>query len=75
MYDSLDDLETSREWKFKGHSYFAAGLLSARETFEDEVLAAVEEQYLPAIPVPVHHMEMFYNTAAEPDRALLKLLI
>ena len=75
MYDSLDDLETSREWKFKGHPYFAAGLLSARETFEDEVLAAVEQQYLPAVSLPVHHMKMYYNTAAEPDRELLKLLI
>ena len=33
----------------------------------------MEEQYLPTVPVPVHHMEMFYNWAAEPDRELLKL--
>ena len=30
--------------------------------------AAVEDQYLPTVPVPVHHMESFYNSAAEPDR-------
>ena len=27
---------------------------------------------LPTVPVPVHHMKMFYNSAAEPDRELLK---
>ena len=25
------------------------------------------------VPVPVHNMEMFYNSAAEPDRESLKL--
>ena len=38
-------------------------------------VTAVEEQYLPTIPVPVHHMEIFYNSAAEPDRELSKLPI
>ena len=33
------------------------------------------EQYLSTVPVPVHSMESFYNSAAEPDRELLKLLI
>ena len=28
---------------------------------------------LPTVPVPVHCMEIFYNSAAEPDRELLKL--
>ena len=35
----------------------------------------MEEQYLPNVPVPVHHMEMFYNSAAEPCSAVLKLQI
>ena len=35
----------------------------------------MEEQYLPTVPVPVHRMDMFYNSAAEPDRELLKLSI
>ena len=30
---------------------------------------------LPTVPVPVHHMKMFYNSAAEPDRQLLNLPI
>ena len=51
------------------------GIWSAGETYEDAVLAAVEVQYLPTVPIPVHHMELFYNSAAEPDRELLKLQI
>ena len=30
---------------------------------------------LTTVPVPVHSMEMFYNSEAEPDRELLKLPI
>ena len=43
---------------------------SVGEAYEDAVWAAVEEHYLPTVPVPVHH-----NLAAEPDRELLKLPI
>ena len=32
--------------------------------FQPPVLAAVEEQYLPTVPVPVNSMEVFYNLAA-----------
>ena len=35
----------------------------------------VEEEYLPTVPVPVHSMDIFYNSAAEPDRELLKLSV
>ena len=41
---------------------------------EDSVQAAVVEGlYLPNVPVPVHHIEMFYNLAVESDRELSKL--
>ena len=56
-----DDQETSSEWKFEGHIYFSAGLWSSGKTYEDAVQEAVEEQYLPTVPVPVHSMEFFYN--------------
>ena len=70
-----DDQETSAEWKFEGHIYFSAGRWSSGKTYEDAVREAVEEQYLPTVPVPVHRMEIFYKSAAEPDRELLKLPI
>ena len=57
--DLRDDHETSSEWKFEGHIYFEAGRWSAEKTYEDAVQAAVEEQYLPTVPVPVHLMESF----------------
>ena len=41
----------------KGHLYFAPGCWPAGKTYEDTVLAAVEEQYLQTFPVPVHCME------------------
>ena len=56
----------------------AKGISSAGKTYEDAVRAAVEEQYLPTVPVTVHRMEFFYNSAAEPDcpdKELLKLPI
>ena len=34
----------------------------------------MEEQYLPTVPVPVHRMEIFDNSA-KPDRESLKLPI
>ena len=40
----------------------------AGETYEEKICAAEEEQYLPAIPVPVQHMAVFYNSAAKLDR-------
>ena len=73
--DLPDGNETSSEWKFKGHIYFEAGRWPAGKTYEDAVLAAVEEQYLPTVPVPLHRMEIFYNLAAEAERELLKLPI
>ena len=58
-YDSLDDLENSAEWKFEGYLYFTGCRWSAGETYEDALRAAVEEQYLLTVPVPVHHLKMF----------------
>ena len=48
------------------------------EVQRDAVWAAVEKQYLPTVPVPVHIMESFAMQQpkfCEPDRDLLKLLI
>ena len=73
--DLPDDHETSSEWKFEGHIYFEAGCWLAGKTYEDAVRAAVEEHYLPTVPVPVHRMGNFYNLEAEPDKELLKLPI
>ena len=66
--DLPDDNETSSEWKVEGHIYFEAGCWPAGKTYEDAVQAAVEEQYLPTVLIHIHHMEMFYNSAAESDR-------
>ena len=67
--DLPEDHETSSEWKFERHIYFAAGRWPSGETYDDIVRAAVEEhsRYLPTVPVPVHSMEFFYNLAAEPE--------
>ena len=54
-----DDQETSAEWKFEGHIYFSAGRWSSGKNYEDAVRAAVEDQYLPTVPVPVHRMKFF----------------
>ena len=43
--DSQDDHETSTEWKFKWHLYFAAGRWPTGKTYKDAVRAAVEEQW------------------------------
>ena len=49
------------------HLYFEAGRWFTGNTYEDADSAAMDEQYLPTVPVPVHHMEIFHNSAAEPD--------
>ena len=52
------------------HLYFEAGRWFAGNTYEDAGSAAMEEQYLPTVPVqavPVHHTEIFRNSVAEPD--------
>ena len=75
MEDLSDDHETSSEWKFEEHIYFEAGRWPVGKTYEDAVRAAVEEQYLPTVPVPVHRKESFYKSEAEPHMELLKLPI
>ena len=75
--DLPDDHETSSEWKFEGHIYFAAGRWPTGKTYDDGVRAAMEEQYLPIVPVSVYCMEKFQvnKSAAEPDTELLELPI
>ena len=60
-----DDHETSTEWQFKGHIYFEAGRWPAGKTY-DNAGEAVEEQFLPTVPVPVHSMEIFNNLEQNP---------
>ena len=45
------------------------------KTYEAEIWAVVEQQYLPKVPVPIQHMAIFYDSVAEPDRDDLKLPI
>ena len=35
------------------------------KTYENTIGATMEELYLPTVPVPVHHMEGFYNSASK----------
>ena len=42
------------------------------ETYEAEVRAVVEQQYLSKVPVPIQHMASFYHSVVEPDRDVLK---
>ena len=73
-FDDLPhDHETFTEWKFKGYLYFAAACWPADKIYEYTVQVEVEEQYLPAVPAPIHSMEIFNNLAAENNRELLKL--
>ena len=44
---------------FEGHIYFEAGRWPAGKTYQDAVGAAVEEQYLPTVPVLVHTFLQF----------------
>ena len=68
--DSLDDLETSTEWKFERHLYFAAGRWFAGKTHEDAVRSAVEEHCITNCSCSAHQKENFYNSTAEPDRKI-----
>ena len=74
---SPKDLEKSTEWIFQGYLSFCSDGWCTDEAYEAEVLAVVEEQYLPNVPVPVQHMAIFYHSVArpEPDRDILKLPI
>ena len=69
--DSLDDLETSTEWKFERHLYFADGRWFAGKTHEDAVRSAVEEQYcITNCSCSAYQKEKFYYSTAEPDRKI-----
>ena len=73
--ESLEDLEKSTEWIFQGYLFFGSDGWRTNETYEAEVRAVVEQQYLPKVPVPVQHMAIFYDSVAKPDRDVLKLPI
>ena len=73
--ESPEDLEKSTEWIFQGYLFFSSDGWRTDETYEAEVLAVVEQQYLPTILVPIQHMAFFYRSVAEPDRDVLKLPI
>ena len=57
--------------------YFAAGHCPAGKTYEDTVLAAVEEHWssIYQLFLLLSTAEFFYNLPAEPDRELLELQI
>ena len=71
--NSLNDLERSIKWRLDTTQGPAA------ETYENEVLTAVEEQYLAVVPVPmldpIQHLTSFYHLDAEEDKQVLKLPI
>ena len=75
MDESQEDLEKSTEWIFQGYLFFSSNGWRTDETYEAEVRAVVEQQYLPKVPVPVQHMAIFYDSVAKPDRDVLKLPI
>ena len=60
---------------FQRYLFFGSDGWRTDETYEAEVLAVVEQQYLPTILVPIQHMAFFYRSVAEPDRDVLKLPI
>ena len=70
---SPKDLEKSIEWIFQGDLFFGSDGQGwhTNETYEAKVLAVVEQQYLPKVPVPVQHMAIFHYSVAEPDRDIL----
>ena len=57
--------------------YFCQHLLAdvplplLREIYEDTVRAALEEQYLPTVAVPVHHMQIVLQFCSRTVRAWL----
>ena len=73
--ESPEDLEKSTEWIFQGYLFFSSNGWRTDETYEAEVLAVVEQQYLPKVPVPIQHMAIFYDSVAKPDRDVLILPI
>ena len=58
---------------FSRESFTYSNGWHADETYDLEVLAVAEQQYLQ--PVPIQHITIFYHSAAEPDSDVLKLPI
>ena len=48
--DSLEDLKKSTEWIFQGSLFFGSNGWCTGETYEADVQAVVEQQYLPKVP-------------------------
>ena len=61
--ESPEDLEESTEWNFQGYLFFSSDGWCTDEIYEAKVLALVEQQYLPKVPVPVQRMTIFYHSA------------
>ena len=75
MDESPEDLEKSTEWIFQWYLFFGSDQWRTDESYEAEVGAVVEQQYLTKVPVSVQHMAIFYDSVAKPDRDVLKLPI
>ena len=71
-HESTKNLEKSTEWIFQRYLFFCSDGWRTDETYEVEVRAVVEQQYLPKVPVLVQHMAIFYHSVIEPDRNVLK---
>ena len=47
------------EWIFQGYLFFGSNGCRLDKTYEEELQAVVEQQYLPKVPVPIQHMAIF----------------
>ena len=65
----------STEWIYQGYLFFSSVGWRTYETYDTEVRAVVEQQYLPNVLVPVEHMANFHRSVAEPGRNGLRFLI
>ena len=59
--ESPEDLEKSTEWIFQGYLFFGSDGWRTDETYEAEVRAVVEKQYLPKVPVPDSRSSTWHN--------------
>ena len=48
--ESPEDLEKSTEWIFQGYLFFGSDGWRTDETYDSEVRAVVEQEYLPKVP-------------------------
>ena len=64
--ESPEDLEKSTKWIFQGYLFFGSDGWLTDETYEAEVRAVVEQQYIPKAPVPIQHMTIFITQWPNP---------